>query len=207
MMHTAFIVGALLSCIVMAQSEAGGPKVVTVCEVLGNPNHYRDSVVAVVGRLDRSISLIDHYGHLAEDRCEKPVVTKGYVWPHTILIWSGGEDGLPKPPSDKPELDQILVAKQLSAVRQHTQLGVHKEPQFKQKEGSITFSHFADVPNQWAIVYGRVIGSPNLSREPCNNDEIGCRGFMGAPMAIIVEPQNIQVLNEDRTRRVASDKK
>ena len=81
MMYTGFIVVAFLPLVAMAQNEpAERPKVVTVCEILGNPNLYRDSVVAVVGRLERSISLTDHYEHLAEDRCEKPVVTKGYVW-------------------------------------------------------------------------------------------------------------------------------
>jgi hypothetical protein len=99
------------------------------------------------------------------------------------------------------------VAKQLSAVRQHTQLGVHKEPQFRQKDGTITFCHFADGPNQWAILYGRVIGSPNLSKELCDNDEIGCRGFMGAPIAIIVEPKNIHVLNEDGTLHRGTEQK
>ena len=115
-----------------------------------------------------------------------------------ILIWSHSEDGLPKPPNDEPNLDQEPVAKQLAVVRETTKLGVHKAPRIRVKDGSTTYSE-ADVPNQWAIVYGRVIGSPNLSKEPCNNDEIGCRGFMGAPLAIIVEAKNLHVLNEDGT--------
>jgi hypothetical protein len=206
MMNTAFIVGALLLCIVIAQSEAGGPKVVTVCEVLGNPNQYRDSVVAVVGRLDRSVSLIDSYEILTQDQCGKPIVTKGFVWPNEILIWSDSEDGSPKPPNEEPKLDQELVAKQLMVVRQTTKLGFHREPRMRVKDGSTTYSK-DDVPNEWVIVYGRVVGSPNLGKEPCDDDEIGCEGFMGAPMAIIVERKNIQVLNEDGTLHGASDKK
>ena len=92
------------------------------------------------------------------------------------------------------------------AVRQTTKLGFHREPRIRVKDSSTTYSE-GEVPNEWAIVYGRVVGSPNLSKEPCDNDEIGCEGFMGAPMAIIVEPKNIHVLNEDGTRHVASDKK
>jgi hypothetical protein len=206
-MHTAFVAGALLlPGIALAQAEAQRPKVVTVCEVLGNPTQYRDSVVAVVGRLYWISSLIDGSEFLTQDQCGKPIVTKGFEWPNMILIWSHSEDGFPKPPSDEPNLAQELVAKQLAVVRQTTKLGVHKQPRIRVTDGSTTYSE-ADVPNEWAILYGRVIGSPNLSKEPCNNDELGCRGFMGAPIAIIVEPKNIHVLNGDGTLHGASDKK
>ena len=207
MMHIAFIVGALLPCVAMAQTEVGRPKVVTVCEVLGNPNQYRDSVVAVVGRLYRSVSLIDSYEMLTQDQCGKPIATKGFVWPNEILILSDSEDGMPKAPTDEPNMDHELVAKQLAVVRETTKLGVHKVPTFKQKDGSITYSSEGEAPNQWVIVYGRVVGSPNLGKEACDDDEIGCEGFMGAPMAIIVEPKNIHVLNEDGKLHGASDKK
>jgi len=198
MMRTASIVVALLPCVAVAQPEAGRQRMVTVCEILGNPNEYRDSAVAVVGRLYSISSLIDGSEFLTQDQCGKPIVTKGFEWPNMILIWSYSEDGFPKPPSDEPNVDQELVARQLAVVRQTTKLGVHKQPQIRVKDGSTTYSE-ADVPNEWAIVYGRVVGSPNLSKEPCNNDEIGCRGFMGAPIAIIVKRKNILVLNQDGT--------
>ena len=199
-MLTAFIIVAL------AQSAATDrAKVTTVCEVLGNPNQYRDSVVAVVGRLRLSMSLIDSSEILTEDRCGKPIVTKGFVWRNEILIWSNSGDELPKAPTEEPNLDKELVAKQLAVVRQTTKLGVHREPRITMKDGSTTYSE-ADVPNQWVVVYGRVIGSANLSKEPCAG-EIGCRGFMGAPMAIIVERKNIHPLNEDGTLQGTSDKK
>jgi hypothetical protein len=207
MMQAAFIVGALLLPVVaLAQGDVSSQtEVLTVCEVLGNQNQHHDSVVAVVGRLYRSVSLIDGSDFLTQDQCRKPIVTKGFEWPNTILIWSHYEDGVPKPPNDEPNLDKELVAKQLAVVRETTKLGFHKVPRIRVKDGSTTYSE-AEVPNQWVIVYGRIFGSPNLSQEPCNNDELGCRGFMGAPVALFVKRKNILVLNEDGTLHRASER-
>jgi hypothetical protein len=127
------------------------------------------------------------------------------VWPNRILI-SYPEDGSPIAPTDEPKLDHELVAKQLALVRQTTKLGVRKQPGSRVKDG-VTTDAEVESPNEWAIVYGRIIGSPNLGKEPCNDDEIGCRGFMGAPMAIIVEPKNIHVLNEDGTLHRGAERK
>ena len=140
----------------MAQNQVvEHPKLVTVCEILGNPNQYRDSVVAVVGRLYLIVSLIDGSEFLTQDQCGKPIVTKGFEWPNIILILRHSDDGLPKAPTDEPNMDYELVAKQLAGVRETTKLGVHKVPRIKQKDGSTTYSE-GEVPNQWAIVYGRV---------------------------------------------------
>jgi len=40
------------------QKSNGHVQVLTVCEVLGDVNRYADTAVAVVGRMERSISLI-----------------------------------------------------------------------------------------------------------------------------------------------------
>jgi len=57
------------------QRPNGQAKVLTVCEVLGNLSRFADTVIAVVGRLERSVSLADHYGFRSQDRCEHPVIT------------------------------------------------------------------------------------------------------------------------------------
>ena len=60
-------------------------KVLTVCEVLAEVNRYADSAVIVVGRMERSVSLIDRYQFLSEDQCENPVITHGHVLPRDTL--------------------------------------------------------------------------------------------------------------------------
>jgi hypothetical protein len=41
------------------QKSDGQVKVLTVCEVLGDMTRYADTAVAVVGRMERSVSLVD----------------------------------------------------------------------------------------------------------------------------------------------------
>ena len=59
------------------ESSNGQVKVLTVCEVLGNVADYADTGVAVVGRMERSVGLIDQAEFLSQDRCERPVITHG----------------------------------------------------------------------------------------------------------------------------------
>jgi hypothetical protein len=87
---------------IVVERSNGQVKVVTVCEVLGNVAHYADTGVAVVGRMEASIGLIDRSDFLSQDRCEHPVITHGHVWPDKIRIWAAWEPGMPKPPSDSP---------------------------------------------------------------------------------------------------------
>src|SRR5437899_1346635 len=82
------------------QELHGEMRVLSVCEVLGNVNRYADTAVAVVGRMERSVGLIDHYEFLSQDRCENPVITHGHTWSNKIQIWTASEEGMPKPPSD-----------------------------------------------------------------------------------------------------------
>jgi hypothetical protein len=74
-----------------------------------------------------------------------------------------------------------------------TYLGFHLEPQFK-ADGHV-YAQSAAVPNQWAIVYGRVVRALNL------NDDCGGRGCGGdnVPLVIIAEPYNVHRLAEDST--------
>jgi hypothetical protein len=177
------------------QRSNGQVKVLTVCEVLGDVTHYADTAVAVVGRMEPSVSLIDHYEFLSQDGCEHPVITHGHVWSGKIQIWAGWEAGMPKPPSDRPKLERSVVAPKLLIVRKTTKVGVHQEPQFKADRHSIAYSHSAEVPNEWAIVYGRIMRVPNL------NEDCGAGGCGGdnVPLVIIAEPYNVHGLGEDAT--------
>jgi hypothetical protein len=176
-------------------------KIRTVCEVLGNAHHYANRVVAVVGRLEQSVSLIDHYEFLGQDGCKHPVNTKGHVWPTKVLLayW---EEGMPKPPSDTPEFDRDAVIIGLALVRKATTLGVHKVPQFTTQGNSLVFSRFADSPNDWAIAYGRIISSSKIGKKRCGDD---CNGFLGAPVAIILGPEGVHSVNADGSESDGSD--
>ena len=60
---------------------------------------------------------------------------------------------------------------------------------------SIVYSHTAEVPNEWAVVYGRIVRVANLS------DDCGAEGCGGdnVPLIIIAEPYNIHGLRDDAT--------
>ncbi len=189
------ITGLMTTGIMVGQRPNGQAKVLTVCEVLGNVPRYADSVVAVVGRLESSVSLTDYYDFLSQDRCEHPVITHGHLWSDKIQVWGGWEAGMPKPPSDRPKLEQSVIASKLLIVRKTTKVGSHQEPQFKADGRSIVYSHTTKLPNQWAVVYGRIVKVPDLN-EDCGAE--GCGGD-NVPLVIIAEPYNIHGLRDDGT--------
>jgi hypothetical protein len=160
--------------------------VVTVCEVVGDVNRYADADIAIVGRMERSVSLIDHSEFLSQDHCEHPLITHGHTFPSRIQIVTDWEDGMPKPPSDRPRLEPTGIAAKLSAVRRTTELGSHQEPRFNadDKPG------IAMVPNDWAIVYGRLVKAPRLD-EDCGGD--GCGGD-DVPLILVAKEQEVRTL-------------
>ena len=191
-MRSIIVVMMTTGIVVGQQRLSGQVKVLTVCEALGNANLYADAAVAVVGRMERSVSLTDHYEFLSQDRCEHPIVTNGHVWPGKIQIWTTWEEGMPRPPSERPKLERPAIALKVSMVRKTTKLGSHREPQFQADGRSIGS---AKVPNAWAIVYGRIVRVPNL------NEDCGAGGCGGddVPLVIIAEPYNVHGLGRDGT--------
>jgi len=125
------IAAAIGTSVAFAQQKPKAPvTVVTACEVMGGLNRYADTAVAVVGRMERSVSIIDHYEFLSQDRCQRPLVRHGHRFPNRIGILTDWEEGMPKPPEDQPELDDRLLAAKLSLVRRSTALGSHEESRF-----------------------------------------------------------------------------
>lgn len=196
-MHTTtcWIIAVVMTTGIVVKRSNAQVKVLTVCEVLGNVAHYANTGVAVVGRMERSVSVIDHHEFLSQDRCEHPVITHGHVWLDKIQIWAGWELGMPKPPSDRLKPERSVIAPKLSIIRKTTELGFHQEPQFKADGDSIVLTHTGPVPNDWAIVYGRIVRMPNL-KEDCGAG--GCGGN-NVPLVIIAEPFNVHRLVEDST--------
>lgn len=171
------------------QELHGQVKVLSVCEVLGNVNRYADTAVAVVGRMERSVGLIDHYEFLSQDRCENPVITHGHTWSNKIQIWTASEEGMRKPPSDRPKLERAAIAAKLSVVRKTTKLGSHEEPRLDVGGHPST----ATVPNEWAAVYGRIVKVPRLE-DYCGPE--GCGG-RDVPLIIMAEPDQVHTLRGD----------
>ena len=146
-----WIIAVIMTTAIVVERSNGQAKVLTVCEVLGNVAHYADTGVAVVGRMESIVGLIDRSEFLSQDRCERPVITHGHVWSDKIRVWAAWEVGMPKPPSDRPKLERTVIAPKLLIVRKTTELGFHQVPQLKPDGHSIV------VPNKWAIVYGRIV--------------------------------------------------
>lgn len=121
-------------------------KVLTVCEVLDDVNRFADTPVAVVGRMESTVSLIDHYEFLSQDGCKRPVSLQ-HGQSQRIGIWTTWEEGMPKPPSDTPSLKRPAIAAKIAEVRKTTSLDSHEEPRFKSEGRSMTYSHTAVVPN------------------------------------------------------------
>ncbi len=176
-------------------------KVLTVCEVLGNVHRYSNAAVAVVGRMERSVSVIDHYEFLSQDHCEHPVITNGHTWENKMMIWASSEMGMPDPPSDKPDLDHSIVVAKLSTLRKTTKLGTHKEPAFKAEDHQIRYTGQADVSNERAVVYGRIVLVPDLNK---NCGVKGCGGF-GEPVILMATPYNVHNLRDDGSFLPADD--
>jgi hypothetical protein len=184
----------VIPCAISAQQKLTP---VTVCEVLSNLNKFSGKPVVIVGRLDCSWSLIDHTCYLSEDQCKRPVTTEGYVWPNQIIFKDNWKEGMPKPPTGNPEITDAAVLRKISSLRKTTKLGFHKEPRFKQEKGALTFSEMADVKDEWGVAYGRVFTAPKLKKDNCDDNEVGCGGFEGAPAVLIMKREFVRTYQDE----------
>jgi hypothetical protein len=176
---------------VCQQASENRVKIVTVREVLGDVNRYAGKAIAIVGRMRYDISLIDHYEFLSQDGCKRQIVTHGYTWPNEIQVWTFHKEGAPRPPSDKPQLALNEIAAKIAEVRRTTKLGTHTRP------GRDGRGHYITVvePNDWAVVYGRVVRPPQL------DEDCGPRGCGGtnAPLLVLAEPDQVRIIMADGT--------
>jgi len=107
----------LVGTVVGLRASDNPVKMLTVCEVFADVDHYAGNAIAIIGRMESSVSLIDHYEFLSQDHCKRRIVAHGHVWPGKIQVWTFSmEEGMPKPPTDKPTLDRAVVAAKLATV-------------------------------------------------------------------------------------------
>ena len=172
-------------------------KPVTVCEVLGNLQKYSDQDLAILGRLDCGSSVIDRTCFLVEKQCERPIATETFVWPSKVLIVDYWHEGMPKPPTGNPQIDQPTLTEKLSLIRKSTKLGLHKVALFKTEGRTITFSHFDDVKDEWGVAYGKVFNALKIGWDN-SCVEAGCGdGFFGAPAALIINPDSLRRFKDE----------
>jgi hypothetical protein len=177
----------------LAASACNRRTLFSVCEVLAEPERFANSAVAVIGQMERSVSLIDHYEFLSQDQCEHPLVTHGHRWVDKIQVWTNSTEGMPEPPADRPRLEPAPVAAKLSIVRKTTNLRSHDEPTFRADGKSTVYNGTKSVKNEWAVVYGRVMKNASLD-ENCG---VGGCGGDNVPLTIVVKPYNVFVVGED----------
>lgn len=114
-------------------------------------------------------------------------MTHGHTFPNRIQILTDSDEGMPKPPSDKPTFERARIIAKLSEVRRTTPLGSHEEPRLN-AEGKV---RTAIVPNEWVFIYGRLVKTPRLD-EDCGSD--GCGGD-DVPLVIIAIGQELHTLS------------
>jgi hypothetical protein len=173
-------------------------KVLTVCEVLSDVGRYADTAVAIVGRMRYGVSLVDHNEYLSQDGCKRPVITHGHVWSNEIQVWAFAEEGMPKPPTDKPTFVPNEVATKIAEVRKTTKLSTHTRPALDSQRHPVTVVE----PNDWAVVYGRVVRSPQLD-ENCGRR--GCGGD-NVPLLILAEQDQVHIVRADGTPQRVSER-
>jgi len=149
--------------------------------------------LSVVGRMESSVGLIDHYEFLSEDQCGQPLITHGHLWSNKIQIWPGWDPGMPKPPRAKLQLEPPALAAKLLIVRGTRKLGFHDEPFFKKDGNSLVYAGTTPKPNEWAAVYGRIMKNPDLNKD-CDVEDCGGHSV---PLMVIAEPYNVHKLAED----------
>jgi hypothetical protein len=173
---------SVAAAVAFAQQNTKQPTpVLTVCEVIGDLDHYTNTAAAVVGRMERSASLIDSYDFLSQDGCPHPVVIQGHTCSNKIQVWTRWEEGMPKAPLLRSRIDPATIASKLAEVRKTSNLGSHEEPQF----GPNAHSPTVTVPNHWALVYGRIVRPPDSDED--------CGGF-DAPFILLANPNEVRIL-------------
>ncbi len=93
-----------------------------------------DTPVAIIGRYEKSVGIIDQYEFLAQSGCDPKITTETHVWPNKMLVRLGPEADMPKPPDDTPKFSQTDLAEKLSLVRKTTELGFIKNHDSRKEE-------------------------------------------------------------------------
>lgn len=105
-------------CILLLASPLAGQEqqVLTVCDILTSRLIYRGKIVTVRGELASS----SHGSYLRTDRCPKPLLTEGFVWPNSIHIAQPGspdvEDRTAKDPTPKMDGESRLLLKKAQST-------------------------------------------------------------------------------------------
>ena len=203
--HSVAVLLALIS-VASVYSEAASPRdstpVTAVCDLIRHAASYNKRDVIAIGRLDCSSSLVDTVCFLAEDECDRPIVTNNHRWPTKTLLQ------IERSSADDPEgnlrPDDPRIADKLASLQKSTKLSSHRQFVLRQgKDGKMT-PDYITAPDRWGIVYGRVHFSKKQlqSENDCEGPAGDSCGFYGAPVLIRTSTNAVMALAQDGHSRV-----
>lgn len=193
---------AVLPSLAMAQAKSGtSVKLVTVCEILKDPQHFNGEDLAVLGRLDSTTE----GSWLSEDDCGFKLSTGGYDWPN--LVWLNCcYEPAPDLPSGSVLLDKDVLLEKLVQVRKTTQLKVHREwADGIVKDGKrVSTPGWQFVKDDWTAVFGRLEARSELKAPSGTGlNRYWGNGFghlRSSPVQLVIRERNIKVIPDEQPK-------
>jgi hypothetical protein len=172
-----------VAAVVLLVTGASGQEPVkpaTVCEVLADTKRFQGKPVAVLGRLD-CIFTFESACYLVEDRCDRPSVSDDHTWPNKIWL----QFIFPATPKSNVQIDAAVLDEKQALVRTSTKLGTHRVMLLKKKDGVLVLDKWSDQPDEWAVVYGRILITKALQH------------YSGADVALELNPNDLRSFKDD----------
>jgi|ERR1041385_4416255 hypothetical protein len=194
---------AVLPCIAVAQAKSDeSVTLVTVCEVLKDPQHFNGKDLAVLGRFGYT----DEGLWLSEDDCGFKLSTGSYDWPNLVWLHCCYEPA-PDPPSGSLVLDKDVLAEKIAQVRKTTKLKVQRRwvNSGIVKDGKTeSTSGWRDVKDDWAVVFGRLEARSELKAPsgtgPNRYWGNGFGHLAASPVQLVIRQKNIKVMPDDQPK-------
>lgn len=192
-LQASFVWSAFLAAaIALGQTNAEEPvKVVTVCDILLGGAEFNGKTVAVLGRFVSS----DEGQWLVEDECGRKVEANGAA--RESSVWLVPRGGPSQPIPKMPALDQDSLKAKLVQVGKTTKLGKHLHYQcsvsISDGKRSEPVCGWPELPDQWAIAYGRV--------ETMGDRRYGFGHLDGSPAQVFAQGVLVFIDEDGRLRR------
>lgn len=169
---------------------------VTVCEILSEPDAFRNRNVALLGR---SVTTMEG-SWLSEDNCIKQLKTDDHIWENIVWIERSDETA-PNPPSNHFAVDPSALARKLERVRKTTGLSLVKDQILEfDKQGKLRTARTRETRQHWEIVFGRIETRANL-RGPKGTGTARAWGngfghLNAAPVQIVIREKNSTYISD-----------
>lgn len=184
-MRSIISAAAVLMALNTARGEARSTRLtpLTVCEVLERLHSLRGKRVAILGRLDCESDPIDAPTcFLAETSCRRVPTVESETFTPSIFLQNRGANA----PHAKAKLNNVALQTKLKLIQERTTLGTHKEWIGKQTDGKINWG-WDEMPDQWAVAYGRLVLAPGWKPSPSCETEKGCQPWEHTPVSLVTD--------------------